>query len=109
VSTPTNDDDGDQDLLPCPLVFQSYEDEAAEGTLPANDILNDQPFFAPGEGDEDSCLVSAAGGATPKCKVQPNLALRGVTVFILDPDWVPPDAFSGGPTEKEPTIVYLSR
>ncbi len=110
VNSATKKDDGDQDLVACPLVFQTYEDFEASKLLPGgNDILDDQPYFAPGEGVADSCLVSSAGGPNPKCKKVPNLALRGVTVFILDPAWVPKDAFSGGPNEDQPTVAYLSK
>ena len=97
-------DDGDHDMAQCSLVFQTYEQEADE----LLEIVDYRQWFAPGEGDEEACLVSADQG-NPKCKNNPNLALRGVTVLVLDRAWVPAEAFGGGPNEKEPVTVFLSR
>jgi hypothetical protein len=96
------------DPIACALTFQTYEDEAVEGTGGNNIIINDRQWFAPGEGDREACLVSADNG-NPRCKQQPNLALRGVSTIILDPDWLPPGAVPTGEFSTAPFAISLSR
>ncbi len=82
----------------CATTFQDYEDTDTDRT-------NDRVYFAPGEGDADSCDPLPSGS----CKNNPNIALNGFSVFVLQPDWVPDAAFGGGPGEDKPVSVILSR
>lgn len=87
------------------MVFSTYEDldPAEPGYTPEFD--NDRMFFAPGEGDAEGCLMQ-----TPiKCKTTVTLSLDGLTAWVLQPEWVPEEAFSGGPSASEPVIVLLAR
>jgi hypothetical protein len=107
----TSSDDGKKagDLndtsIQCALTFRTYEDEAAQAT---NDITDDQQWFAPGEGNSDACLVTAETG-NPRCKKNPNIALRGVSAIILRAEWLPAGAVPSGDPDSTPYEIALSR
>lgn len=99
------------DPIACALTFQTYEDYVTEGPGGpggTNDIVNDRQWFAPGEGDEEACLVASENG-NPRCKNNPNIALRGVSTILLDPDWLPLGAVPTGEFETSPFAISLSR
>ncbi len=80
------------------MAFETFDD-ATPG-----DPSDDPQFFSPGVGIVEGCVAQGNG-----CKNNVNLALVGVTAYVLDRNDVPEEAFGGGPDEDDPLFVLLYR